>query len=70
MGLNLQLGTRPRKGRATRRVLTHRRLRHIGPGLGLAIVKSIVALHGGTVAITSTTGTGTTVVLRFPGNAS
>ena len=41
-----------------------------GFGLGLAIVKSIVALHGGTVAITSTTGTGTTVVLRFPGNAA
>jgi signal transduction histidine kinase len=34
----------------------------------LAIVKSILALHGGTVAIKSTPGAGTTVVLRFPGN--
>jgi two-component system heavy metal sensor histidine kinase CusS len=40
-----------------------------GLGLGLAIVKSILALHGGTVAITSTPGAGTTIVLRFPGNA-
>jgi len=37
-----------------------------GFGLGLAIVKSILALHGGMVAITSVAGTGTTVVLRFP----
>lgn len=41
-----------------------------GLGLGLAIVKSILALHGGTVAIESTPGTGTTVVLRFPDNAA
>jgi two-component system, OmpR family, heavy metal sensor histidine kinase CusS len=40
-----------------------------GIGLGLAIVKSILALHGGTVAIKSTPGAGTTIVLRFPGNA-
>ena len=39
-----------------------------GLGLGLAIVKSILALHGGTVAIQSTPGAGTTVVLRFPVN--
>jgi len=41
-----------------------------GFGLGLAIVKSILTLHGGTVAIKSTPGAGTTVVLRFPGNGS
>ena len=40
-----------------------------GLGLGLAIVKSILALHGGTVAIKSAPGTGTTVILKFPGNA-
>jgi len=37
-----------------------------GAGLGLAIVKSIMTLHGGSVAIESTEGEGTTVVLRFP----
>jgi two-component system, OmpR family, heavy metal sensor histidine kinase CusS len=41
-----------------------------GLGLGLAIVKSIVSLHGGTVAIKSTPGLGTTVVLKFPANAA
>lgn len=37
-----------------------------GTGLGLAIVRSIMTLHGGTVAIESTKGEGTTVTLRFP----
>jgi two-component system heavy metal sensor histidine kinase CusS len=37
-----------------------------GAGLGLAIVKSIMALHGGSIAIESVEGTGTTVFLRFP----
>jgi two-component system heavy metal sensor histidine kinase CusS len=38
-----------------------------GCGLGLAIVQSIMRLHGGTVAIDSELGRGTTVTLRFPG---
>ncbi len=37
-----------------------------GAGLGLAIVKKIVALHRGSVAITSAAGRGTTVTLVFP----
>jgi signal transduction histidine kinase len=37
-----------------------------GAGLGLSIVKSFVALHGGTVAIDSKEGAGTTVICRFP----
>jgi two-component system heavy metal sensor histidine kinase CusS len=39
-----------------------------GTGLGLALVKSIVDLHGGSVAIESSTGRGTTVTLTFPSN--
>lgn len=40
--------------------------RRRGAGLGLAIVKSFVELHGGTVAIDTGDGRGTTVICRFP----
>jgi two-component system heavy metal sensor histidine kinase CusS len=36
-----------------------------GSGLGLAIVQSIMTLHGGTAAVVSELGHGTTVTLRF-----
>ncbi len=37
-----------------------------GTGLGLAIVKSIMQLHGGSVALDSAPGRGTTATLSFP----
>jgi two-component system, OmpR family, heavy metal sensor histidine kinase CusS len=37
-----------------------------GTGLGLAIVKSVMDLHGGSVAIKSTAGRGTSIQLVFP----
>jgi two-component system heavy metal sensor histidine kinase CusS len=37
-----------------------------GAGLGLALVKSIMNLHGGSATITSRSGLGTEVTLRFP----
>ncbi len=37
-----------------------------GSGLGLAIVKAIAESHGGSVAVVSTVGRGTTFTLRFP----
>ena len=39
---------------------------HHGSGLGLAIAKSLIELHGGTMRIRSTPGTGTNVVVRLP----
>jgi two-component system OmpR family sensor kinase len=38
-------------------------------GLGLAIVEAIVTAHGGTVAVTSAYGRGTTVRVTFPATA-
>jgi signal transduction histidine kinase len=43
--------------------------RHRGAGLGLAIVRSVIALHGGTVAIESEPGQGTVVSCIFPATA-
>ncbi len=39
---------------------------HRGPGIGLSLVRSFVELHGGTVAIASELGHGTTVTCTFP----
>ncbi len=39
---------------------------HRGAGLGLAMAKSFVDLHGGTIAIASAEGKGTTVTVRLP----
>lgn len=37
-----------------------------GTGLGLPLTKSLIEMHGGTLAIESAPGQGTTVTLRFP----
>jgi two-component system, OmpR family, heavy metal sensor histidine kinase CusS len=37
----------------------------VGSGLGLAIVKAIMTMHGGSVALESTPGQGTTATLQF-----
>src|SRR4029079_16726395 len=40
--------------------------RYEGSGIGLALVKEIVALHGGTIAVDSEVGRGSTFMLTLP----
>jgi PAS domain S-box-containing protein len=40
--------------------------KHKGTGLGLPLVKELVELHGGSLAMTSQLGVGTTVTVTFP----
>ncbi|HEY5239584.1 MAG TPA: PAS domain-containing sensor histidine kinase [Rhizomicrobium sp.] len=40
--------------------------KHTGTGLGLPLVKELVELHGGSLAMTSKLGVGTTVTVTFP----
>jgi len=40
--------------------------RHEGAGLGLTVTKALVELHGGSIALSSAPGEGTTATLRFP----
>jgi signal transduction histidine kinase len=40
--------------------------KHGGTGLGLPLVKKVMELHGGSIEIASTLGSGTTVAIHFP----
>jgi signal transduction histidine kinase len=40
--------------------------REAGAGLGLSLVKSLIELHGGSIAIASEPGSGTTILCRLP----
>ena len=46
--------------------IRHRDQRNTGAGLGLSLVRRIVELHGGTVALDSAPGRGTTVTVTIP----
>jgi signal transduction histidine kinase len=44
--------------------------KNFGVGLGLSLVKQIVEFHGGSIAMTSTAGAGTTVTISLPQRAA
>ncbi len=44
--------------------------RYGGTGLGLPLSKALVELHGGTIAIKSMPGKGTTVIVTLPRDAT
>ncbi len=51
--------------------LDQSRARHTGgSGLGLAICREVLTLHGGSITIASSSGAGTTVEIRIPGQGA
>lgn len=65
-GIGIEAHHLPRLGDRFYRVDPSRTDSPTGAGLGLAIVKSIMGLHGGSLLIESTPGSGTKVSLTFP----
>ena len=56
----------PRIGKPFVQIENQYTKRYKGSGLGLALAKSLIELHGGTLAVASQLGHGTTVTLNFP----
>lgn len=56
----------PRLFERFHRIETSRARSNEGSGIGLALVKELVELHGGTIAATSTHGSGTTFTITLP----
>jgi serine phosphatase RsbU (regulator of sigma subunit)/DNA-binding response OmpR family regulator len=56
----------PRLFERFHRVRDARGRTHEGSGIGLALVTELVTLHGGSVTVTSTSGAGSTFVVRLP----
>ncbi|WP_197028259.1 ATP-binding protein [Bosea sp. 117] len=67
-GIGIPKGALAKIGKPFEQVESQFTKTYKGSGLGLAIAKSLIELHGGTMRIRSTEGSGTTVIVRLPLN--
>jgi PAS domain S-box-containing protein len=65
-GIGIAPDELPRMFERFHRVENARGRSHEGSGIGLALVSELVKLHGGSIAVDSTPGKGTTFVVRIP----
>ncbi|HEY7638836.1 MAG TPA: ATP-binding protein [Steroidobacteraceae bacterium] len=65
-GIGIPPDELPRMFERFHRVENARGRSHEGSGIGLALVSELVKLHGGSIAVDSTSGKGTTFVVRVP----
>ena len=65
-GIGIPAGELPHLFERFHRVQGAEARTHEGSGIGLAMVQELIQLHGGTIAVASEEGLGTTFVLTFP----
>ena len=65
-GIGIAAADLPRLGRPFEQIDNDLNRKHQGTGLGLALSRSLVEMHGGSLAIASQPGKGTTVTARLP----
>ncbi|MET9002684.1 SpoIIE family protein phosphatase [Amycolatopsis sp. NPDC004169] len=65
-GIGIDAAELPRLFERFHRIPTARARSNEGSGIGLALVRELVGMHGGTVTVDSTPGTGTTFRVRVP----
>ena len=68
-GIGIAAGDMSRLFRAFEQIELPSGDRPAGTGLGLALTKRLVEMHGGTIAVASKRGVGTTFTVRIPGPA-
>jgi PAS domain S-box-containing protein len=65
-GIGIDAAELPRLFERFHRIPSARARSNEGSGIGLALVRELVGMHGGTVAVESTPGAGTTFRIRLP----
>ncbi len=65
-GTGISAGDLPKLFQRFQRLEGARRRSHEGSGIGLALVRELVGMHGGSIAVESSLGAGTTFTLTLP----